>query len=95
MALLVPGDFATFCPFQSYVAQYAERSVVIPGVGAHSAAAALLKRTFDSPGVAHATVVTSPKAITRDGGEGVKLEDQYLVTENGPELLTDFPISLV
>ena len=41
-------------------------------------------------------VLTSESYIgSRDGGEGIKLEDQYLVTENGPELLTDFPISLV
>ena len=40
-------------------------------------------------------VLTSESYIgSRDGGEGVKLEDQYLVTENGPELLTDFPVSL-
>jgi len=30
----------------------------------------------------------------RAGGEGMKLEDQYLVTESGPELLTDFPLDL-
>lgn len=30
----------------------------------------------------------------RDGGEGVKLEDMILVTESGPELLTDFPLDL-
>ncbi|MEM8709078.1 MAG: M24 family metallopeptidase, partial [Actinomycetota bacterium] len=40
-------------------------------------------------------VLTSESYIgSRDGGEGVKLEDQYLVTESGPELLTDFPVSL-
>ncbi len=30
----------------------------------------------------------------RDGGEGVKLEQQLLVTESGPELLTDYPMDL-
>lgn len=30
----------------------------------------------------------------RSGGEGVKLENQYLVTESGPELLTDFPLAM-
>ena len=31
---------------------------------------------------------------SRHGGEGIKLEDQYLVTESGPELLSTFPIDL-
>ena len=40
-------------------------------------------------------VLTSESYIgSRDGGEGVKLEDQYLVTENGPELLSHYPLSL-
>ena len=30
----------------------------------------------------------------RAGGEGIKLENQYLVTELGPELLTHFPLDL-
>jgi len=30
----------------------------------------------------------------RAGGEGIKLENQYLVTETGPELITDFPLAL-
>ena len=30
----------------------------------------------------------------RGGGEGIKLENQYLVTETGPELLTHFPLEL-
>lgn len=30
----------------------------------------------------------------RAGGEGIKLEDQYLVTETGPELLSHFPLAL-
>lgn len=30
----------------------------------------------------------------RAGGEGVKLENQYLVTDHGPELLTHFPLAL-
>jgi Xaa-Pro dipeptidase len=31
---------------------------------------------------------------SRHGGEGIKLEDQYLVTESGPELLSTFPVDL-
>ena len=30
----------------------------------------------------------------RVGGEGVKLEDMIVVTESGPELLTDYPLDL-
>lgn len=30
----------------------------------------------------------------RSGGEGIKLEDQYVVTETGPELLSHFPLAL-
>lgn len=30
----------------------------------------------------------------RAGGEGIKLEDQYVVTESGPELMSTFPLSL-
>ncbi len=68
VAFLIPGDFSSFCPFQSYVAHFGESGRVIPGVGAHAAAAALLKRGFDVAGVAHATVLTSPRAHTRSGG---------------------------
>ncbi|MGA7270285.1 MAG: M24 family metallopeptidase, partial [Acidimicrobiia bacterium] len=31
----------------------------------------------------------------RDGGEGVKLEEQVLVTEDGPETLSTYPLGLV
>jgi precorrin-4/cobalt-precorrin-4 C11-methyltransferase len=66
VALLVPGDFSTFSPFQPIAAHFGDRCLVIPGVGAHSVAAALLKQTFDQPGVAHATIHTSPRAFRRD-----------------------------
>lgn len=74
VAFLVPGDFSSFCPFQSYVAHFAGRARVTPGVGAHAAAAALLQKGFDLPGVAHATVLTSPRAFVRSGGR-VRLRD--------------------
>ena len=31
----------------------------------------------------------------RDGGEGVKLEQQVVVTESGPEVLDGYPMDLV
>jgi precorrin-4/cobalt-precorrin-4 C11-methyltransferase len=74
VGFLVPGDFSAFCPFQSFVAHFGPRSRVIPGVGVHAAAAALLKKSFDLPGVAHATVFTSPRALRPDGGR-VRLRD--------------------
>ncbi|MFU8857676.1 MAG: SAM-dependent methyltransferase [Deferrisomatales bacterium] len=74
VAFLIPGDFSSFCPFQSYVAHFGPRGRVLPGVGAHAAAAALLKRGFDIAGVAHATVLTSPRASTASGAR-VRLRD--------------------
>jgi precorrin-4/cobalt-precorrin-4 C11-methyltransferase len=74
VAFLVPGDFSSFCPFQSFVAHFGPRAQVVPGVGAHAVAAALLKKTFDLPEVAHATILTSPRAHARSGGR-VRLRD--------------------
>ena len=40
-------------------------------------------------------VLTSESYVgPRAGGEGVKLEDQYLVTKDGPELITPYPLEL-
>ena len=41
VGIMVPGDFATFNPFQSFAGQYRDRAVVIPGIGAHVAAASI------------------------------------------------------
>jgi Xaa-Pro aminopeptidase len=45
----------------------------------------------------HAGFVISVEAFVgrRDGGEGVKLEQQIVVSESGPELLTHYPLELV
>lgn len=41
-------------------------------------------------------VLTSEAFVgARSGGEGIKLEQQYLVTEHGPELLSNYPMDLV
>lgn len=47
--------------------------------------------------VIHAGYVISVEAFVgrRSGGEGVKLEQQIVVRESGPELLTDYPMALV
>ncbi len=74
VAFLMPGDFAFFCPFPSFVAHFGDRGRVIPGVAAPAAAAAVLRRAFDVPGVAHTTVFTSPRAFSRPG-ERVRLRD--------------------
>jgi precorrin-4/cobalt-precorrin-4 C11-methyltransferase len=74
VAVLVPGDFATFSPFQPLAAHFGERSHVIPGVGSFSVASAMIKHTFDQPGVSHATVHTSPRAFGRDD-KSLKMSD--------------------
>lgn len=66
VALLVPGDFSVYCPFQSFVADFEGRCEVIPGISSHVAAFALLKKSMDAPQVAHTGIITSPKAYSRD-----------------------------
>jgi len=61
---LVPGDLAIFSPVQSLIDYFGESAEVVPGVSTMNAASAVLKRTFDLPGVSHSTIVTSPKTIT-------------------------------
>jgi precorrin-4/cobalt-precorrin-4 C11-methyltransferase len=91
VAFLVPGDFGLFCPFQSFVAHFGERAKVIPGVGAHAAAAALLRKTFDLPAVAHATVLTSPRA---HAGEGrVRVRDYAQPGHTLILYMNDLPLS--
>lgn len=47
-------------------------------------------------GVLEAGMVMTVEAFVgaRSGGEGVKLENQVLITDDGPELMTHFPLSL-
>jgi len=92
VAFLVPGDFSSFCPFQSFAAHFGERARVIPGVGAHAAAAALLKKGFDLPGVAHATVLTSPRAFARSGGR-VRLRDYARPGHTLVVYMNDLPLT--
>ena len=48
-------------------------------------------------GVLQAGMVLTTEAYVgaRSGGEGVKLEEQYLITEAGPEKLSSYPLDLV
>lgn len=67
VAVIVPGDFSLFNPFQSFAADFKGRCEVVPGVSAHVAAMALLAKSLDVPEVAYASIVTSPRAYARDG----------------------------
>ncbi|MDF1536560.1 MAG: SAM-dependent methyltransferase [bacterium] len=67
VGFLVPGDITAFSPFLPLVERFGERARVIAGVGIINAAAALLKKTLDMPGVSHAIVLTSPKHIDKSG----------------------------
>jgi len=62
---LVPGDLAIFSPVQSIIDHFGDDAKVVPGVGVLNAASAILRRTFDLPGVSHSTIATSPKTITK------------------------------
>jgi precorrin-4/cobalt-precorrin-4 C11-methyltransferase len=70
VGFLVPGDITAFSPFLTLAEHFGERAIVIAGVGIINAAAALLKRTLDMPGVSHAIVMTSPKHIDKAGDPG-------------------------
>jgi len=65
VGFLVPGDMTVFSPFLPLVEHFSERSQVIAGVGTLNAAAALLRRTLDMPGVSHSIVLTSPKHLDK------------------------------
>lgn len=67
VALMVPGDFSLFNPFQSFAADFKGRCEVVPGVSAHVAAMAMLNKSLDIPQISYASVVTSPRAYARDG----------------------------
>jgi len=61
VAFLVPGDLAFYSPYQGLINFFAERSVVVAGVGVANAASARLKRTLDLPAVCTRTIIYSPK----------------------------------
>ena len=67
--ILVPGDMAVFSPFLPILEHFYARARVIAGVGTMNAAAAVLKKTLDMPGISHSIVLTSPKRFDREGGQ--------------------------
>lgn len=75
-------------------------TVMAHGVGLCDEYPSILTREqwddFGYDGVIEAGNVISVEAFVgrRDGGEGVKLEQQLIVTDSGPELLTPFPLDL-
>jgi len=101
--LLTPGRSFRELTFDSFVPsrdKYRHYSVIYHGVGQCDEYPSIyMPWSWDEWGhdgvLEPGMVLTSESFIgSRDGGEGVKLEDQYLVTETGPELLTDFPLDL-
>jgi len=102
--LLTPGRTFRELTFDASMTsrdEYRHYSVIYHGVGQCDEYPSIyMPWTWDEWGhdgvLEPGMVLTSESFIgRRDGGEGIKLEDQYLVTENGPELLTDFPLSLI
>lgn len=101
--LFVPGrSFRGITDRLSYAAveEYNGYTVMAHGVGLCDEYPCIFTREqwgdtgYD--GVVQAGSVMSVEAFVgrRDGGEGVKLEQQFVVTDHGPELLTTHPIDL-
>lgn len=72
VAFLVPGDLTFYSPFQALVDHFADRSVVVAGVGTANAAAAHLKHTFDLPDVCSRAIIASPRTLGADGALSVR-----------------------
>lgn len=63
VAFLIPGDLTFYSPFQGLIDHFAERSVVLAGVGIANAASARLKKTLDLPSVCNRALIVSPKTL--------------------------------
>lgn len=101
--LLIPGrTFREICEatWMPPVDEYRHYSVSCHGVGqCDEYPEIVLPHQWESvgyDGVLHVGMVLTTEAYvgSRYGGEGVKLEEQYLVTETGPERLSKYPIGL-
>ena len=74
VAFLIPGDLTFYSPFQGLIDHFADRSVVLAGVGVANAASARLKRTLDLPSVCNRTLIISPKTLG-DSADSPSLEE--------------------
>jgi precorrin-4/cobalt-precorrin-4 C11-methyltransferase len=74
IAFLIPGDLTFYSPFQAVVDALGDLAVVVPGVGVANAAAALLKKTLDLPGVCSRAILASPRTLG-DGPEAPTMGD--------------------
>ncbi len=101
--LLTPGRTfreLTFNGWMPPIDEYRHYSVLYHGVGQCDEYPEIFFphdwETWGFDGVVEAGMVFTVEAYVgpRIGGEGVKLENQVLVTERGPELLTRFPLDL-
>ncbi|MGB3186984.1 MAG: Xaa-Pro peptidase family protein [Ornithinimicrobium sp.] len=101
--LLIPGgSFREICEatWMPPVDEYRHYSVSCHGVGqCDEYPEIVLPNQWESvgyDGVLEVGMVLTTEAYvgSRYGGEGVKLEEQYLVTETGPKRLSNYPIDL-
>jgi Xaa-Pro aminopeptidase len=104
LQLLTPGRTFRELTFQAWtppVDEYRHYSVLFHGVGQCDEYPEIYFPhdwgAWGTDGVVAPGMVFTVEAFvgSRQGGEGVKLENQVLVTDQGPELLTDFPLDLV
>ncbi len=103
IALLTPGRTFRELTFQAWtppIETYRHYSVLFHGVGQCDEQPEIYFpaewERWGYDGVVEPGMVFTVEAFVgpRAGGEGVKLENQVLVTEQGPELLTHFPLDL-
>jgi Xaa-Pro aminopeptidase len=103
LELLTPGRLfreLTFRAWSPPTDEYRHYSVLYHGVGQCDEYPEIFFphdwETWGFDGVVEPGMVFTVEAYVgrRDGGEGVKLENQVLVTEQGPELLTHYPLEL-
>lgn len=103
LELLTPGRTfreLTFDAWTPPIEDYRHYSVLFHGVGQCDEYPEIyFPHDWDAwgtDGVVEPGMVFTVEAYVgaRSGGEGVKLENQVLITDDGPELLTEFPLGL-